>query len=251
MSTYDSFLLIEYYFDQNHRIVQMSAKRPWSSLELLSPTRQLLLLALKRRKRATADELAADCYLSVGAARQHLMALVMQGLLGYEEERRGPGRPRHIFTLSPEGEALFPRQTTLIARAVLRALKDEDQDTLRRVLDSVAEMQRANVMSRLSGKEGFERLREFANILEEGGYFPELERDGNSAILRFFHCPFMDVAAAHPEVCDAEVRCMARVLQGVRIERIAHMFEGDGHCVFRIMPESSPASRLARPTAAR
>lgn len=227
-----------------------TAKRPRSCLDLLSPTRQLLVLALKRRKRATADELAADCYLSVGAARQHLMALVMQNLLVYEEERRGPGRPRHVFALAPDGEALFPRRSDTLATAFLQALQEEDPEIRTRVLDRVAEIRRSAVASRLVGKADFERLEEFVTALEEFGYFPTLERRGREATLRFQHCPYLDVVVSHPEVCDSETRCMGSALEGFRMERIGRVIDGEDHCSFRLTATTSEAAKLADPPAA-
>jgi predicted ArsR family transcriptional regulator len=82
---------------------------PQSCLDLLDPTRRAILVALKRLHSATAEEVAAHCFLSVGAARQHLQTLEAQGLIDHEPERRGPGRPRHRYLLTPRGEALFPK----------------------------------------------------------------------------------------------------------------------------------------------
>ena len=79
------------------------------SLATLPTTRRALLTLLKRRGPSTADELASSLAITVSAVRQHLAGLSADRLVRYDEERTGPGRPRHRYELSEDGEDLFPK----------------------------------------------------------------------------------------------------------------------------------------------
>src|SRR5829696_6288926 len=103
------------------------------SLEFLSSSRQLLLVAIKNRGEATTDELARETYLSPGAVRQHLLALEAQGLVSYLRIRNGPGRPRHVFRLTGHGEELFPQLYSEVANVLFAAIEAEDEAVVERV----------------------------------------------------------------------------------------------------------------------
>jgi predicted ArsR family transcriptional regulator len=213
---------------------------PSSGLSLLSPTRQQLLAALKRRQRATADALAVECYLSVGAVRQHLMALAMQGLLRYEEERYGPGRPRHVFSLTDEGEALFPQQSGKIAHALLSALEGEAPEVRARLFACLTEQQLAAISSRLGSREGLDRLNAYIALVDHLGYLPAFEASPEGGCVDFLHCPIFEVAREHPELCEVELVCMRGSLEEFHVERERHRLAGDQYCSFRATLERSP-----------
>ncbi|MCK9520028.1 MAG: helix-turn-helix transcriptional regulator [Dehalococcoidia bacterium] len=223
---------------------------PIFGLKLLTPTRQMLLVALKRRQRATADLLAEECYLSVGAVRQHLTALALQGLLDYEEERHGPGRPRHVYSLTPRGESLFPQQSSQVANAILTALGDEDQEVRARFLARLAEIQHQRMAERLRNTTGKERLDEFVAAAEEYGHLPSLEPEEDGWRIDSLHCPIYDVASRHQELCEAELACMRESLPGFHIERVSHRPAGDNYCSYRLRHAASDEEPLADPSGA-
>src|SRR3712207_5517821 len=68
-----------------------------------------LLIELKRAQPLTAKELGARFGLTANALRRHLKALEEAGLVHYRREVRGVGGPRYAYSLSQDGEALFPR----------------------------------------------------------------------------------------------------------------------------------------------
>src|ERR671928_1165709 len=79
--------------------------------------RSELLIALKKAQPLTAKELGARFGLTANALRRHLKSLEESGLVHYRREVRGVGGPRYAYSLSADGEALFPRATapTLVA----------------------------------------------------------------------------------------------------------------------------------------
>src|SRR5919107_624048 len=76
-----------------------------------------LLIELKRAQPLTAKELGARFGLTANALRRHLKALEESGMVHYRREVRGVGGPRFAYSLSEDGEALFPRAAgpTLVA----------------------------------------------------------------------------------------------------------------------------------------
>jgi DeoR family suf operon transcriptional repressor len=75
----------------------------------LPGTRRQLLEVLKRRGEARAEELAEALGVTVSAARQHLAALQASQLVAYRELKGTPGRPKHVYHLTPAAEELFPK----------------------------------------------------------------------------------------------------------------------------------------------
>ncbi len=205
------------------------------SLEFLSPTRQMLLVAIKNHGEATTEQLARETYLSAGAVRQHLLSLEAQGLVSYVRLREGPGRPRHVFQLTANGEDLFPQQYAQVANIFLAALDDEDPALKERVYERLVGIQVEQALERVSARSRAERLLEVHNLIERYGYFPELEVfDNGPAKLTLRHCPLVNLASNHPEICEAECAAIAEVLPGSTIERSAHRLKGDPVCVYEI-----------------
>src|SRR3972149_3580582 len=88
---------------------------------LMQTTKQQLLSLLKRAGSVTVEEAAGALSVASMTARQHLVGLERDGLVGTERVRRGPGRPHYLFSLTPKGEETFPRRYDILAQI----LRDE------------------------------------------------------------------------------------------------------------------------------
>lgn len=208
------------------------------SLEFLSSSRQLLLVAIKNQGEATTEGLARETYLSPGAVRQHLLALEAQGLVSYLRFRKGPGRPRHVFRLTGHGEELFPQLYSQIANVLLAAIEAEDEAVLERVFKRLVEEQVGVAAQRVQSMTRPERLLELVGLVEAHGYFPRLEVvDNGPASLTLRHCPLRKIAQNHPAICEVECSSMKSVLPGASIERTAHRLAGDSVCCYQIRYE--------------
>ncbi|MCC7363098.1 MAG: ArsR family transcriptional regulator [Dehalococcoidia bacterium] len=205
-----------------------------SCLELIQPTRQELLRALKQHGPATAELLAAGAYLSPGAVRQHLMALEAQGLVRFEVERAGPGRPRHLFSLTEAGHQLFPQAYDTLSRDLLDALEGEEPEVRARVLDRLGELQFDRHAGQFDRKDIAGRVEALHSILEEDGYLPVFFAGDGGTTLRMVHCPHWRIAKQHPEVCELELVHLQRALGAAVLERISHRLLGDRDCSYRL-----------------
>ena len=96
----------------------------------LPGTRRQLLEVLKRRGEARAEELAEALSVTVSAARQHLAALQAAGLVAYRELKGTPGRPKHVYHLTPAAEELFPKSYDELATELLEFVGEEAPDLL-------------------------------------------------------------------------------------------------------------------------
>lgn len=208
------------------------------SLEYFTPTRQALITAIKALGEASTEELARETYLSPGAVRQHLLSLEAQGLVTFTKVREGPGRPRHVFRLTPRGESLFPQQYADIAVALLAALRGESTELFERVLARVVDDQAQLAELQIAAAGRHDRLPAVFELLERYGYLPRLELiDGGVARIVLRHCPLLRLAEQVPEVCDAECAVLRTVLPGTAVERVEHRLAGDPVCTYQVTPE--------------
>ena len=67
------------------------------ALAEMAPGRRAVLARLKSRGEATADSLAADLGLTVGAVRQQLGPLGEAGLVAHRDERQGRAAPALVL----------------------------------------------------------------------------------------------------------------------------------------------------------
>src|SRR3954462_13669456 len=79
------------------------------TLDAQAGSRRGILMVLKKRGRARAEELAEELGITASAVRQHLTGLLGDGLVAFEEVRSGPGRPKHVYRLTPAAGTLVPR----------------------------------------------------------------------------------------------------------------------------------------------
>jgi DeoR family suf operon transcriptional repressor len=194
-----------------------------------------LLIALKKAQPLTAKELGARFGLTANALRRLLKELEGAGLVHYRREVRGVGGPRFAYSLSAEGEALFPRAhapTLVDALAALREAQGPDAvpSFFRRRWEAIVAESGLDV-----GPLAMEdRVQLLAELLTSQGYMAEAGREeGGGLSLRKYNCALREVAERFPELCAAEVAFMEELL-GARLDRRAHLLAGCNMCEYRI-----------------
>jgi predicted ArsR family transcriptional regulator len=207
-------------------------KRPLA-YELLSPVRQQLVLALKKRGHGDMESLAEDLFLSPGAVRQNLSGLAAQGIVKYRIARAGPGRPKHIYELSSDGQRLFPDFYDEVAVALVTAIEEEAPEVAARVLNRVAEVMFDGLAARVESRRPEQRVREVVKVLEERGYLPESAQvDPVTDEVSIGHCPMFALARRHPAICESELRCLQLAVGSATVTRTGHTAAGDSGCKF-------------------
>ena len=208
------------------------------SIEQLSETRQMILRALKRNGPATIAELASLLEMTREAIRQHLLQLENEGWIGRYLKRdsgNGGGRPSTCYSLTFEGDHLFPKYYDSLTVEVLDTVANQlGPEALTQVLSRMTEARVQEWEKRLQGLNFDERIEALKGIYQEDDSFMELEHSGDRLSLIERNCPFLNVAKRRPVLCSVTVSTLTRLL-GYRVIREERFQNGDGRCVFRIL----------------
>jgi predicted ArsR family transcriptional regulator len=162
-------------------------------------TRYAIYLELARASapRSTA-EVAETLGLHANTVRPHLERMREVGLLAVHTDNRGSvGRPQNRYALAPDAPSL--------------GLEPPAFPVLARMLNEVAAA--AGAPAALIADAGAEEGRALAAraprascvaavtaMLTELGFDPAVVQEGDLATIAFTHCPYADLAAAHPDV---------------------------------------------------
>jgi predicted ArsR family transcriptional regulator len=173
-------------------------------------TRYAIYLELARSPRplATAD-VAESLALHPNTVRPHLERMREVGLLEVRTETRtGVGRPQHLYSLSSAAPSLglepptFPMLARMLVRLAERAGASGDD-----AAEVGRDQGRAVAGPHASSASCLEAL---VAHLDGLGFDPAVDGsdDGETAVVAFAHCPFRELAEAHPELVCALHRGM-------------------------------------------
>ena len=194
--------------------------------------KQDVLALLKARGSAGLADVAEHLGVSKQGALRHLETLLARGLVEVStDEHRGPGRPGHVYRLTPAAGDHFPSGHRELAGELVEFL---DQAELERFFAARARRLEAEYGARLAGLDFEERVRELVRLTTERGHMTELE-DGDEGGLRIRHCncPIQDVAARSGHACRHEQDLYRRLL-GAALVRSTWLGAGDSSCTYDI-----------------
>ncbi|MBI0445207.1 MULTISPECIES: metalloregulator ArsR/SmtB family transcription factor [unclassified Deinococcus] len=200
-------------------------------------TKHRLLELLKRRGPQTVQNLAASLGVSVPGARRHLSDLQEQGLVEARTERPGGrGRPQHVFLLTEQGEAAFPKTYSTLCVDVLRHVQELfGTGAVLQVLDARSAQLAARLQAEIPDHLPLaERVQRLSVWLTSTGFDAVVEtgEDGTHYIVKR-NCPNLTVARQYPDLCLSELHLFSQVL-GVPITRETRIACGQGSCRYRI-----------------
>ncbi|MEA2901854.1 MAG: hypothetical protein QOH36_1741 [Actinomycetota bacterium] len=195
-------------------------------------TRYAIYLELARAgsPRSTAD-IAESLGLHPNTVRPHLERMRDVGLLQVEADGRGSvGRPQHRYALAADAPSLGlePPAFPLLARmlAPLAAASELEPDDVALV---GAEAGRA--MARAGRAARQDCVAAITTMLSELGFDPAVVADDDVATIAFTHCPFAELAAAHPEVvCHLHrglIQGYVEQIGGASVERFGTLADRD------------------------
>ena len=166
-------------------------------------TRGRIVEELRRRKTASAVDLAQVFGLSPNAIRQQLVVLERDGLVVEKSVRRGRTKPTYEFSLTNAAEKLFPQQYDKMLGAVLRELKEQFGPAgVSAVFDGIAKRTVAKAKHQVTAEEPAQRMDQLTQMLNEGGVIADYSLIDGGFELREHNCPYSEVAKDHPEVCS-------------------------------------------------
>ena len=200
------------------------------------PVRQSILEILKRDGYATVAELAEKLEMAPVSVRHHIDLLIGDNLVCTPRVRRGAGagRPKRVYTLTPEADAYFPKNYRQLADDSLRALKRAlSTEQLLAVMSELASRTAAQAPAELRSLPPDQRVEAMTRFLSDQGYMAECEIDGDTALLHTCNCPYVELATPHRELCHMDL-CLMNELSGLELQRIAHIIDGDARCSYRL-----------------
>ena len=144
-------------------------------------------------------EVAEVLDLHVNTVRPHLERMRDVGLLDVRSEASGGvGRPQHLYSLAADAPALGlePSPFPMLARVLLAAAGEAGLDP-EELADAGRDQGRADARGWPDDTEPIEAL-----IVEQArlGFDPEVIDLDDGAVMAFAHCPFRELAEAHPEL---------------------------------------------------
>jgi DeoR family suf operon transcriptional repressor len=208
-------------------------------------TRDAVLLALKKRGEARAEELAAALGVTVSAMRQQLVSLAADGLVSHREVRSGPGRPKHFYALTAAAEPRFPKTYDELTNEVLDYVAEESPELLERIFERRRQRRVDGARARLAaaGPGLGDKVAELARVLDEDGYLAEVvpgaegDGDGGRSFRIVEHnCAILCVAQKYGQACATELDFIRTVLPDAEVERVAHMMAGQRQCAYEVKP---------------
>jgi predicted ArsR family transcriptional regulator len=205
------------------------------ALDGLPAGRRAVLRSLKTRGEATADQLAEELGVTVGAIRQQLGPLGDEGLVAHRDERQGPGRPRRWYCLTPAAETLFPKRYGQLTNQLLGIIGEADPKLITEAFQMRGQQRQARAEERLGGRPLDEQVAELTRILDEDGYLANYEPLGPGAWrITELNCAILDVAQQHRQACSSELAFLRAVLPGAAVERVSHILAGAHACSYEV-----------------
>ena len=218
-----------------------------SAVAGLSPAQQQVLVALKKRGEASADELAETVGITPSGVRQHLAALRTAGLVAARQERGRPGRPADLYHSTALAEALFAKTAVDLTLELLEHIEGEDPQLMARIFERRRRRRVDQAREQLSDKTLGEKVAGLAAIFDDEGYLADYEGlPDDSYRLTLHSCAIWGVASQYGQACTTELTFLRDVLTEAEVERVTHKVAGAYVCGYEIRPVQAERRSSAR-----
>jgi predicted ArsR family transcriptional regulator len=210
-------------------------------------TRAAVARLLMEQGPITAAAVAAELELSAAAVRRHLDALLADGEAEAREAprlgRRRRGRPARQYLLTDAGRARFGHGYDELAVAALQYLAEHGGEAAVRgfARSRVDALLASGAQQVMAARRPDERAEALAALLTARGYAAQARESRTGVQLCQHHCPVAHVAAAFPQLCEAETQAFAALL-GTHVQRLATIARGDSACTTHV-PLDAPDVR--------
>lgn len=198
-------------------------------------TRGKIVSALRRRRTASAVELAAEFGLTPNAVRQQLTLLEHDGYVAERSVKRGPTKPTLEYSLTAGADALFPQRYDRMLGAVLREVKTSfGPDGVDTVMKSLGRREAEKYRAKLTASDPKGRAIELAALLRANGVEADVVETAEGSVeLREHNCPYANTVGEHPELCSIIRTVLTETVSGdtVQLESLA---TGGDACRFEI-----------------
>jgi predicted ArsR family transcriptional regulator len=195
--------------------------------------RELLRLLQSERDGCSIDTLRSALNISRNAVRQHLTALLAQGLVAHGPIMPTGGRPERRYVLTEAGRELFPRRYVELASSLIREIGSSmGEAQLLKILMRLGDEVGKELEGKLKGASSAQRCEAIAAAMMELGYEAQAETKGASREIVAKNCVFHHLAKNHPAVCRFDLAFLARA-SGQHVEHTECIVRGGNTCRFR------------------
>ncbi|WPZ36866.1 metalloregulator ArsR/SmtB family transcription factor [Thalassobaculum sp. OXR-137] len=197
-----------------------------------------ILFRLKTRGPESIADLSAAFGVTSEAVRQLLVKLEAEGLVAFEDQRAGRGRPKRLWRLTETGHARFPDRHADLSLSLLDAVRAEfgEAGLDRLIARREAEQRQAYLRATDGAGSLEERVARLADLRHREGYMAEWWREEDGALLLIEnHCPICAAAASCQNLCRSELTVFREALgSDATVERVDHVLAGGRRCAYRV-----------------
>lgn len=197
-----------------------------------------ILFRLKTRGPESIAGLSGAFGVTSEAVRQLLVKLEGDGLVAFEDQRAGRGRPKRLWRLTEAGHARFPDRHSDLTVGLLDAVRAEfGDDGLDQLIARRESEQRLAYVAATSDASTLEqRVARLADLREREGYMAEWRQEEDGSLLLIEnHCPICAAAAKCQALCRSELAVFREALgRDAVVERIDHVLAGGRRCAYRV-----------------
>ncbi len=207
---------------------------------LLSKTKNELILLMKHRGSITAQEAGEELDLAVSTVRQHLSKLELDEFITSHFERQGVGRPRKKYRLTEKSDVLFVNNDRLILSRLIEFLHESGATAhLEEFFDEMAAELLGGYPRQFQELSREQKQARLEQLLESEGYLPELTRKPTGElVIDFYHCPFAAVSESTSTPCEFERTLLSRLFNSPVIQRES-IGDGNQCCRFVVKAETT------------
>jgi DeoR family suf operon transcriptional repressor len=206
-------------------------------------SRERVLHTLLIRERCTINELAEIVNINPVSIRHHINRLEAEGLVTFNEERRGVGRPRQQYYLTEKGRERFPSRYLRLTLRLLEQLKESMPPAMvSQLFTQIAQDMASGYQRELQGLTTEERLDLIKQLLLSEGFTVEWEKQGDAYKIYEVNCPYFRVGQNHPEVCSVDQTLISLILN-IPARQVQCVLHGDSHCTYLITNISDMESK--------
>jgi DeoR family transcriptional regulator, suf operon transcriptional repressor len=200
--------------------------------------RRAVLYALRRRGQGTAEDIARNLDMTVSGARQHLSALVDDGLAEATEIPRAEGRrgrPQLEYTVSDRADSLFPKAYGELTNELLGYVSESDSSLVDQLFARRRDERVRNAQARLATRRTLkDKVAELTRILDEDGYLATAEPIKGGHRIIEHNCAILAVAQRYGHACGAEIAFLREVLPDADVTRVSHILTGAHACTYEV-----------------
>jgi DeoR family transcriptional regulator, suf operon transcriptional repressor len=193
-----------------------------------------LLTLLQRKGALTVKEMEEGLGVTANAVRQQIGNLLADGYIEQETERNGRGRPRHVYSLTVKGRALFPHHYDEFTNSLLREiLMTEGPQKVQLLLNRMSRRMAEQYASRIASQAPADRAQELIELLNAKGILADLQVGADGILVEEYNCPYYELARQYRAICDMELGMLSEVVRQ-RVELVSCSLDGHHGCRFKI-----------------